>query len=462
MKPKQYLANLKFKEILPALLGLIAMIPAFNLSLEVYQFTQLENFYNEKISTFEQSEYNLYALEPGQDQRAELLDYEGVTKVFVFYRYTTSLSFGNKTIQTNGVFTNDLRDIEISQFNDNRSLRKLTTQPTQAIRLDRLSAAELGVDLGDNVNVSFLFGGNLTYQVSEIFKEDIFYSNNLTGVSFIDYTTPLQTLLTNNLGDAIKYGGAYLQSTNVAATKTALELTYKPLGQLLPRSNFPTQSAYDNYVAQFMAEQYPLASYTKNRLLDNRLVNINIDLPSEQSLVVNTVTISALTSFLIITILSSIVIYGLKFIFTYKDSSPLYFFRRQYLKFFIVFLMMFYLSLGFLGLQTFYQNFDLVLAAFFFFPLIIIFPSLVTFILPMVYQLNLSLIKQKHSGPDQDAQVQKLESVPPKKEPNLDKIATENNENQSQDGNHINTDTHDAPSSKKDSLDETSKDKPNK
>ena len=423
MKNKLFsLLNLRVTELIAFLLAFVAILPANHLGNQIYQYSTQKNQYEREVSTFDKTDYNLYVIEPGQNQKEELLGFPGVTDVFMFYRYTASISFGSTTKQTNAVFTNDLENIELSQFVPERSLGSLNTQPNNAIKVDMELANQLGVTLNDSVSVSFIFGGNLTFVVSEIYMQDIFYANNV-GVAYLSFTSALETLLEDTLGEAKKYSGAYLKSSTIAATKTALEQSYKPLGQLLPRGNFPTQSAYDNYVEGFMSQLFPLASYTKQALAEARGSSTNFNLEQFTQTTLNSLTIDSILYFVSISIVIATIIFFLKKIFNFNDTSALYFFQRQYLKFMVGFLFIYLIATGLFGFQTLYQNYGSFTDALFLFPIIVTIPYLVGFLLFAYYKLKSALNKRTNKNTISTAdQILELDKTAPTQFHPLDEI----------------------------------------
>jgi hypothetical protein len=110
--------------------------------------------------------------------------------------------------------------------------------------------------------------------------EDYGYSidNDYNGVSYIELTDALQDYLYTLYGEDFNYYAAYAKVTDVTSTKTRLENEYKPYGQMLPRSNFPNQSAYDAYVETFLSKTYPFASTLKENALDVLISRLNFDI----------------------------------------------------------------------------------------------------------------------------------------------------------------------------------------
>jgi len=388
--------NYKYLRILPLFLPLIGLLTLVSVSYPLANEAIATNQeYTEINSTFTDSAYNLVAYYPGKNQRDELLTFPFVEHVSFFYRYSATLvASNNQSTVSEVLFSDSMGETNISQFVPTRAVDTQTTTSIAYIDVDRTIANQLNIQAGDNITLAFTLANSPTidFTVRTIYFKDSMFDKG-GGVSFVNFTPMLQEVMTNLLGDRIRYYAALIQSSQASITHTSMEESYVPYGKALSRGSFTSDQEYSDYLAFFASRKYPNDTQTKTSLQANMITTLNFDLETYQESVASIITIRIFFTILLFLMLGSLIIIFSNFLTRdIFDQSYLKRIQRQLLPFSLLMIIFFglYSSFIFFILQqsasiTLVFSSILFFVSFGFFP--ILFFELSRFFLPMIIKI---------------------------------------------------------------------------
>jgi hypothetical protein len=278
----------------------------------------VQALYDRYLSTYTLSDYDIFLSQPGLSQKYDILEIQGVEDVYPIFKEDITIEFNGVTHTTTSIFSDEQSTGKsITPYVSSRivdSLENLSVD--NVVEIDLIIANALNVKIGDTVTIQFPFASSLSFIVKTIYFEDYQFNRNNepAGLAFVQYTESLSSFHQASLNDGEGYYGAFLLSSSTSETKTRLESEYKPLGQMLPRSNFPNDSAYDTYVTNFLSKTYPIASSLKQSNLTSLINRLNFDPIQYENQQLNfvlqtTLIVSILTTFAFLLIMTGLNVY---------------------------------------------------------------------------------------------------------------------------------------------------------
>jgi hypothetical protein len=263
--------------------------------------------YYQRTSYLKQAEYDFKVYRPANHQIDDIASHASIDAVFPFYLRSATINLLNhqdkKPITIK--FAKDLYDLNLTEFSDKR-LIEASTEATQdaQIYIDEIASKTLGLSLNDKVNINITGLDVLTFSITRIYENHGFYQE---GIVFFYYTPQIeQAFILNELH--LRYEGMYIKSKDTVATHSFLQ-TYVPLGNLLPAIYFGSQSEYDQYVINFMNQDYSSQIFIKSNVLNERELNNHYLLESANSKQIYAAIFLGLGTLL----LSLKVVYGFKY-----------------------------------------------------------------------------------------------------------------------------------------------------
>jgi hypothetical protein len=239
-----------------------------------------QSFQNEaSLSVFNDTDFDFIVLDPADFQLEEMDVQSSIDGIFPYHLGTASISKGTEQFDTYAAFSS-YTSLEISQYNEARTLQSLTVQPSQAIYVDQIVANNIGASLGDSVTLNLDgIDLNLVFTVSKIFIQDTLYLNNLNtndipGSVYFPYVQDVKTLIETEVGRVLPWSAVMVDSNNVSATETYFD-DYIPYGRMLTREFFGTDLEFNNYVEEFESRDYSQDVSKKSDLLETRLAITN-------------------------------------------------------------------------------------------------------------------------------------------------------------------------------------------
>ena len=241
-KKKKNNAFLKFFVVIELIALIVAILSSLILSDSVTTRARYNSEYQDKISYYEESNFEYIASGASFDQ---INDFD--SKAFV--KNVTSASVKNMNVKTNNV--EDLRSIIIfddeseltfTEFTTDRIISSIESTDNNYIYCDYKFTQLYDVELGDSVSVASS-EGDISLKITKVFKTDYKYSEGIlisTSGVFEKNSSIYSLYLNSNNREELDQ---YLQS-------------YKPLGTLLAKTNSQTEEDYQTYLDEFNSKNY--------------------------------------------------------------------------------------------------------------------------------------------------------------------------------------------------------------
>lgn len=303
-KNKFFLVNCIISLIYATMVSIIILFTMISPAIEESEL------YNDKIDIYETTDYDYRIYSPITTQIDEMESESSIDKVFPYYKYNSTIEFNGTSYQTNALFTYDDEALSISEFNENRLLQGTLDNDSEYVILDKLVSDGINALVGDTIHISLSSTSAMQVIVAGIVKTDSFYD---TGTIYLSYKGAVKTEI-DSAYSSLYLSGALIKSNDLTLCKDYLN-DFVPMGEMLSRDYFSSDSEYNTYVSNFMSADYSSRIFDKNAVLSDIISNYEHVLTSSNKLLI-----------------SGSLVYGLLFMVMVFQSVYAYTYVKRYTK----------------------------------------------------------------------------------------------------------------------------------
>lgn len=217
--------------------------------------------YDNAMSALEETLYDYRLPSPLQSQVNDLEKLESIASVFPYYCYKGSVLGNGKNYDTNIIFSDAPENITISAYNEKRLLSGSMSLDKNYILIDKNCADALGLNCGDTVNIKLSKTSEIPVIIAGIFKNNSFFEK---GSVYLDYSGDVKERIMESYKE-LNLAGILIKEDNISCWNDIK--TYIPMGEMLSEDYFSNSREYNEYVKNFMSEDYSSRIYNKKELL---------------------------------------------------------------------------------------------------------------------------------------------------------------------------------------------------
>lgn len=245
------------------IVGVIIAIGIAMLSLFCFVVPAIDDMkkYDNAMSVLEETLYDYRLPSPLPSQVNDLEKLESVASVFPYYCYKGSVLGNGKNYDTNIIFSDVPENITISAYNEERLISGSMFLDKDYILMDKDCADALGLDCGDMVNIKLSKTSEIPVTIAGIFKNNSFFEK---GSIYLDYSGGVKERIMESY-EELNLAGVLIKEDNISCWNDIK--TYIPMGEMLSEDYFANSREYNEYVKNFMSEDYSSRIYNKKELL---------------------------------------------------------------------------------------------------------------------------------------------------------------------------------------------------
>lgn len=212
--------------------------------------SQQANAYNSK-SIYKNTDIDFIAPEPSEEQISELPGTNGISAVFPYFLTKTQVSVNGKSRTTTVLLSDQVQNIDITMYNEERLIEKASTEYDNPILVDWQFCKDTSAKIGDTVTIA-IAGNQVEFRIYAIYETNSIYDGGAI-LAEID-SEQKDSIMQNSKNSG--YSGMYVSSSEYNVCRSYLTTDYRPLGRLKSRDLFEDESQYQVHYDAIMSSGY--------------------------------------------------------------------------------------------------------------------------------------------------------------------------------------------------------------
>ena len=197
---------------------------------------------------------------PSSEQVTELRGFDHVSSVVPYYYTSQTVEVDGVCVNTNLYIIDSADELVNTVFSEKLLVKKGEGECEVPLFISDAFADTLGVDVGDSLRFT-LFGTDMEFAVAAVYKDD---NRAVGGTLFAVFSGEVAEIAPEDY----RYMGAYVSSSNYGKTEECLK-SYKPLGDLRPRSDFSSEESYQAYLKNREETDYTNSIFYKAEYMES-------------------------------------------------------------------------------------------------------------------------------------------------------------------------------------------------
>lgn len=197
---------------------------------------------------------------PSVEQISEFRSMEHINSVVPYYYCACSANVSGKTVKAELYLIEEINQMGNTLFSQELLVKQNQDVSGNVLYLDSVFADKYDVSVGDKLQL-MTNGGNIECTVGAVYETD---GRHDTGMLMAIYAEQFAEFVNPN--GTLKYSGAYLDSSDNAATEAMLK-EYVPMGDLRSRDEFESDELYQAYLDLKLSADSTQTTFNKDNYL---------------------------------------------------------------------------------------------------------------------------------------------------------------------------------------------------